>query len=61
MYDKKMVDFPKWLNNLGLKDIWSLETNAHGNSPQYKEEVGVGREQALKNRYEDMFIEYVTR
>ena len=61
MYDKKMVDFPKWTEKIGLKDVWSLETDAHGFSPRYKEEVGVGREQALKNQYEDMFIKSVTR
>ena len=55
MYDKKTIDFPEWTEKLGLKDVWSLESQAHGVGPQYKEEGGIGRQKILYKQYKDLY------
>ena len=55
MYDTKTIDFPEWTEKLGLKDVWSLETQAHGVGPQYKGEGGIGREKILMKQYKDLY------
>jgi hypothetical protein len=55
MYDKIMLDFPDWAEKLGFKDWWSLETQAHGESPRYLKEVGLGREKILAKQYKDLY------
>ena len=61
MYDKKTIDFPEWTEKLGLKDIWSLETKAHGTGPQFKGEGGVGREKILEDQYKASYLRAVKK